>query len=516
MGHLEFPHMTIRTLALALALGAPALAADVWVDPVNGSNAHGGTSPQDAWRTVTHALATLAPGEADVIHLAAGVYDASTGEVFPLRLRDGVRLHGEAGAEFVRFEAGAETAVLVDDASGPTSPRVVLHSLKLVTTGTGVAITAGAHPAGLTLTYVKVQSCTTGVQVTGSPAGARLVTDHVALEDCTVAIDVDAGAGVATYDGSATRFFTSPLSAVRLRQTTGVASVLLSRCDLSVGEDGVLQEVGSAGLSVLEIQDSLLRGWSGSAVRVELPTAAAAATTSISRCTVTGNGAGYRVLASPGTPYAGSLRASILHGNGDDYDCPLDGVTVTSCDIGDGDFAGRDGNFSLPPRFRAPGVHDYTLRRDSPCLDVLPSGGGLDLYGRPRGADGDLDVERGTDLGAFELLPLLVLGTPELGGTLSLWLTGAAGDVAVVLVHRGPQTASPIVEVFGQRWLPVGDVERIGAVLTQGDTASVLEVTLPNDGVLAGQELSFQALVRTDEAPAGAAWSNAVSLTVTD
>jgi len=63
------------------------------------------------------------------------------------------------------------------------------------------------------------------------------------------------------------------------------------------------------------------------------------------------------------------LRETLIYGNGDDVD--LSGATqVDYCDIGDGDFAGSNGNFAADPLFVAPLAHDYRLGLESPCVDT--------------------------------------------------------------------------------------------------------------------------------------------------
>src|SRR5882672_4104270 len=78
----------------AVAVGGRSVAADWYVDAVNGSNANSGTSASAAWRSLTWAVAHAPAGQGDTIHIAAGLYDAALGESFPIHVRSEQRLVG--------------------------------------------------------------------------------------------------------------------------------------------------------------------------------------------------------------------------------------------------------------------------------------------------------------------------------------------------------------------------------------------------------------------------------------
>jgi len=81
-----------------------------------------------------------------------------------------------------------------------------------------------------------------------------------------------------------------------------------------------------------------------------------------------------------------TLVNSILWGNGDDINGDPAGFTVSYCNIGDGDFAGVDGNISADPLFVDEAAGDYRITMDSPCVDAGTSDGApsVDLMGAPR------------------------------------------------------------------------------------------------------------------------------------
>src|SRR5262245_51656408 len=89
-----------RLLGLALlALAIPAchnsdtFSLNIYVDPVFGDDFHGQGTPSFPLRSITRALHFTIAG--DAIFLAPGTYSASTGEIFPIRVRPGVLIEGD-------------------------------------------------------------------------------------------------------------------------------------------------------------------------------------------------------------------------------------------------------------------------------------------------------------------------------------------------------------------------------------------------------------------------------------
>jgi hypothetical protein len=111
-------------------------------------------------------------------------------------------------------------------------------------------------------------------------------------------------------------------------------------------------------------------------------------------CTVADNAVAGGVLVGTGPV---TLWNSIFWGNGDDLE--IGGstvVTASCCDVGDGDFAGSNGNLSAEPLFVAGPVHNYYLSHmaagqgaDSPCIDAgTTTAAVLGLDGRTTRTDG--------------------------------------------------------------------------------------------------------------------------------
>lgn len=107
-----------------------------------------------------------------------------------------------------------------------------------------------------------------------------------------------------------------------------------------------------------------------------------------------------------------TITNSIVWGNADDLSGNLSQFTVSYCDIGDGDFAGGNGNISADPLFTDPGAGDYRLDPGSPCIDAGTSDGAFttDLPGWPRWDEPSVANTGGGsrpwyDMGAYEYCP---------------------------------------------------------------------------------------------------------------
>src|SRR5262249_39240999 len=149
------------------------------------------------------------------------------------------------------------------------------------------------------------------------------------------------------------------------------------------------------------------------------------------------------------------LDHCIVAGHVDDVAIGTYTVMANRCDLADGDFSGisGSGNFAADPLFRSPATGDLRLRWGSPCTDAAtsaPPAGTLDLDGRTRDVDGDLDTNEVGDLGAFEFRPLELVGTGQLGSLLQWELWGPQGSASTLYWTRVALPGSPTSTPFGQ------------------------------------------------------------------
>ena len=85
-------------------LEPPVLPADLYVNASTGNNTTGDGSSGNPWKTITYALTQLFRS-GHTIHIAAGTYNTSSGETFPIEMKNGVSLSG----------AGASTSIINAD-----------------------------------------------------------------------------------------------------------------------------------------------------------------------------------------------------------------------------------------------------------------------------------------------------------------------------------------------------------------------------------------------------------------
>jgi len=131
-------------LFASLMISITATATDWYVDAVNGSDNNGGTSLEDAWKTLKHATSqtnyTGTEEEPCIMHVAPGIYSPSAnGETFPLAF-----FHAGIPEGYGELR-GSGSDVTIIDAEGTS--RVLQLTLDNGTVS-DVTITGGDHAGG--------------------------------------------------------------------------------------------------------------------------------------------------------------------------------------------------------------------------------------------------------------------------------------------------------------------------------------------------------------------------------
>jgi hypothetical protein len=528
-------HTTRASSILAVLVLGGTAAADQWyVDAVHGSDANSGQSPGAAWRTITHALAAAPDAQAggnQIVHVAPGQYDAALGESFPFYLRNAFQIVGDGGRNVTTIEANGTGSVMlaVSDSHCPgcnwIGPGTIVRGFTLRDAGVGVALSSGSGPMALELDELRI----TGMTSAGLDLQVRFLgslgveATGVEISGCQVGVRLDGNDSnypVALY------LVDSELSGNFAEGIHGIGPMILSSTRVRIlgnAAAGVLLDHGSpqGPQRSAQLTDCLVAGNGGNGVGVG-PTSNwqfTGTTIGIQGSTIADNALrGLDLYYTP--PFSAhhdtTLANTLLYGNQDDfYENPAYSSirSVAFCDVGDGDFAGSNGNISADPMFR--GAGDYRLRWGSPCIDVGRRGSGLpDLDGTPRPLDGNLDTVRQADIGAYEFMPLAVARNPHAGSPAVFEQWGPAGGQASLLVSRGLPSAPPIATPFGDFYLNPSAYRDLGSSPVGSGPPAFRSVSLLSNPALVGRTFTFQALATSTVSNPALAYTNSVSVTV--
>ncbi len=521
------------SLLAALALASTASATEWYVDVTLGNDAHSGSSPASSWRTISHAIQVLSgqpPGE-HTVHIAPGVYSPMSGESFPLRPPPGVLLVGDGGASATTLDAMGSMLLLTYHSSPTNGWRFDADSgaqgLRLIGAGYPLSVVASdfgpAAPSFRDLLIEGAQSNGVWVDAVaidfGSGAGAAPRLERVEIIGAgEQGVLVGAGADlfaqayarvelidvrVSGCAGNALDFQSGGNGSVR-------AVVTRSRITGNVGHGVLARNASFYETALVDIVDTLIADNGGYGVWADSGTPGGGVTR-LEGCTLARNLlGGFRI---DGAWQGGSIANSIFAG----HTLDLPGLQLGaswSCSA-NGEFAGSPNCIAADPQFVDADAHDYRLRWGSPCIDsgdpqLVAS---LDLAGRPRDVDGDLDTLRGCDMGALEFETLALRGSPNLGAELAFEIWGEQGAHSLLLMSRAPLGAphsTPFGEfslqrarVVGEVWLPIG----LGQPF-------VLQRRVGLSPSLVGVTFAFQCLTDSSAAPLGRALSDPISLVV--
>jgi hypothetical protein len=445
------------------------------------------------------------PGE-HTLRLASGVYEASG-----LVMQGHVAIVGAGSGETV-LDGGDGAAILDLVASHvrwePRFEDVELEGVTLRNAGHGVRVRSSMSPT-VRLKDVGIEGCDVGVGLEtssngGGPVSIRASLERVSMTGNGIGLSARAEEGAVEITIVDSSFVDGAADGIRAR---GAVSLSVARCRL-IGnrDDGIdVQPVFLDQVDVTVI-DTLLAQNHGAGFRGDRtnpPFGSTSAT--FSNVTVAGN-----CEAGILSPHEGdtSIDDSILFGNlGPDLVLGPPGISaVRSNVIGDEELDGVNGNIAADPLFRDAAAGDYRLGWDSPAVDASDADRGteVDLDHRPRRADGDLDTVRRLDLGAFEFEPFEVIGETRVGARIELLFHGEPGAHAVLFLSSR-RLKEPLSTLFGEAFRPFW---RATLPFTAGQAHSF---RLLAPAHMAGTTISLQALTDSSAAPAGRAYTNAVS-----
>jgi hypothetical protein len=544
-----------RAASSVVALSLFSLAAhagDYYVDAVHGDNANSGASPAQAWRTITRAVSALPStlGPAEVVHVAPGVYDSALGEVFPLNLMycPTVQLVGSGGSAFTILDGGGAGTVLNFVRTlhaGYSDPLTLVQGLTLRNAVTGIALYSSYGPSYVTCRDLKFTQLSGWAITAGAGAGNSDgqpigVFQNVEVSDCGGAVHANA-ANTTLGHPRVDLTFTDCTLARNANEGILVEGYLEDSSTLAFtrtkvidnGREGVRMVntsdgYGVGGTNSIEFTDCLIARNGRTGVKVAFEGGPPALQVdsyiraAIRRCTIANNagpGLDVNVSVLGQTHLLASLDCTILFGNSDDVsDLSTQPwiVNPTYNDIGDGDFAWSNGNISSDPLFVDPVNGDFRVRYGSPCIergDPATVAGTLDLARNARPLDGNLDTVESFDIGAYEMAPLFLDSTGQLGTPLKLECWGKNGAYTMVTFSRLPLVA-PVTTAFGELYLNTASVGRFFTSPVASSAPFVFARPIPDNPIFVGRTFSFQGWTLSSAAPVGYAYTNAVSVTI--
>jgi parallel beta-helix repeat protein len=246
-----------RPLGLALlALAIPACydnnnhySLNIYVDPVFGDDFNGQGTPNSPLRTITVALQFTISG--DAIFLAPGTYSASSGEVFPIRVRPGVLIEGDPATKGVgapaTFVSGGSVYTISGGSQGSTTVSTAfvlgngaeLSGVKITVTGAGgVGVVFDGSSA--TLNRCSITGC--GASGIGVYQGA---SPTIVGNDITA----NSGSGVDVFDTSSPILRQNTLSTNALDGVTANDASAPNLGDASTAGSNTLQANTGVGLN---------------------------------------------------------------------------------------------------------------------------------------------------------------------------------------------------------------------------------------------------------------------------
>ena len=382
------------------AITAPAApqAATYYVDAVNGSNTTGNGSAAAPWKTITYALDQVGDPPSE-LHVAAGTYDTTLGEIFPLVIESGTSLLG-AGYTTTLI-SGIQTLPVIRISEAAVYPTIV-SGFKIASGNDGVYIAnsagVGTSPVveanWITNNHVGVRNqAASGEQIFGVIRN-NLITDNQSVGIYNFAVQARVkplieGNRIARNGSHGIECYTDGLSGpddcdapitsnvINGNQGWGFAHTYgwWFKPITATFSNNLVFNNAAGGLSFQPEDNTVL------------------VNNTIAYNNATGiNGWGY------------SLTNSIVWGHTDDLSRPAEWVSYN--DIGEAIYGGINHNVSLIPRFVDPAHGDFHLLPTSPIINA----GDSTVSDLPiKDVDGDNRIiGAAIDIGADETQPYAI------------------------------------------------------------------------------------------------------------
>lgn len=486
--------LPVALAASFLALAGTARAQVYYVDAVLGDDTNSGTSPATPFRTITRA-SVAAQSLFSEIQVAAGRYDASIGESFPIVIQGGVEVFGPD-------PAGGSEAVVVPGAgldgfhlpAPGLSPRIQWLTVE-------DARCAFVVDNASDLRGIDVRRCEVAFDVDNDNSAQTTISTS-RVTDCDVGVLV-----VGPIVTLSSTFVTGCRFGVRFAPIAPPGPRRLNLNTSTIRACGVgVDVVDAMSNATLDVGGAaIVECVRGIEVRGSVP---GAATVRAFRVTLAGNGTAISIETSIDPD--SRVARSIVAGNGVGFAPSAFLPAVFESIVDDGSATGP-GVLAVDPLFVDAANGDYSLQRTSPAVDRTT----LPAQSEAFEPDGNLDAVGGSDWGAFERLTMEALTDAPVGGSITFEAEGEPGSFGVGIVDRTPFAGPATLTPFGALLLTGPDIQRVAIVSFPAQSPrATWAYAIPNDPSLAGTVWVAQTLVRTSASPSGGALSNAVGFRI--
>jgi hypothetical protein len=198
---------SLLVVVLIISTSFALYSADYWVDAQNGLDTNGGTSAQNAFKTITYALSQISPTSENPVTLNClpGKYDTTLGETFPIYLKSYMTLQGYVASK----EQNGQTITIDSTRSDTCAIRsvqeksIILKNLTVTNCGANNIYGGGIYCNGIE--GLTIDNCTISNN-TGDIGGG------IYLGNCndTIIRNSSIKSNRAAYGGGIALYYSSP------------------------------------------------------------------------------------------------------------------------------------------------------------------------------------------------------------------------------------------------------------------------------------------------------------------
>ncbi|HEY1685796.1 MAG TPA: right-handed parallel beta-helix repeat-containing protein [Tepidisphaeraceae bacterium] len=417
-------------------MGAYEFQSTIYVD-ANAMGTDSGGSWADAFTTLTAALAVAIPGSGQVIDVAQGTYEPTTGtdRTATFQLLDNMSLYGGFAGDSTSNPGARNASLYPTILSGEIGAPGISDNSYHVVTSSGVS--ASTVLDGFTITAGNADASHTNYRGGGIYNNGGDLT----INDCTITGNSSSDVGGGMYNENATVEMTDCFITGNTAYDSG-GGIASQSTHLTIINSVIAANSANRGGGIFDSDVAL----------------------TLTNCTVSGDTA---ILTPGGGLYGAISNESVTNcifwgdtaqpGGNEIYSGINDTVTVTFSDIGQTGFAGTNGNINADPKFANAGSGDFRLVPPSPAIDTgsnsAIAGTDTDLAGDPRITNGTVDM------GAYEFMSTIFVDANATGADNGSSWADAFTTLTAALAIASPGSGQ-IIDVGQGTYKPTAGTDR--------------------------------------------------------